>query len=109
MSSLNPNFIVNHQTRSVSRFEKLLLTLSEKKLRSLEDCDDILKEFKDLVRRLSLEFKEDCVKFACPSSAQRIDVFYRNILGNDERYPGKCFYLTAIHELSIYLISLIQL
>ena len=79
LSSINPFYVINHPNSTIVRFENLLLTLTTKRFFLPEKCDNVLILYKKLVKRLKLEFKDECLKFNSPTNCLRLDKFYLDI------------------------------
>lgn len=87
LSSINPRYIINHPNSTISRFERLLLYLSKRKIRSSTVCDSLLSQYKQLTKKLRTEAKEECLGFF--SSGNRLDTFFMNVIGRNMEYFGK--------------------
>ena len=86
LSSLNPLYIVNHPNSTVIKFENLLMTLTSKHYFVPEQCETFLKKYIEVIKRIRLECKEDCLVYSNPIRGIRLDKFFLNLIGYDKDY-----------------------
>ena len=82
---LNPQFMMNHPNSTVDKYECVLSSFIENKFVKPIECDDLLKQYKLLLRLLKLQHKESCLQHDFLNSV-RIDSFMHGIIGNKDEY-----------------------
>ena len=87
MCCLNPQFMINHPNNTIVKFEDVLTSMIENRFVKPVDCDDILKQYKLLLRLLRLEHRELCLEYDINKSL-RIDSLFHGLLGNKVEYSS---------------------
>jgi hypothetical protein len=82
---LNPQYMLDHPNSTIDKIEDVLSTMIEHHFIKPIECDDLLKQYKALIRLLKLEHKEDCIHYD-HARDMRIDAFFNGIIGNKTEY-----------------------
>lgn len=80
---LNPNYISSHPNSSITKFEALMSTLIARKLLQPEECDKLLKQYKDFGREKVIKelFSDYNV-----TTGERLDVLFANLIGREAKF-----------------------
>ena len=94
LSSLNPKFIFDHPSKTIIRFENLLMFMIDKKLVLSTKGDVVLSQYRSLSAKVRSERRHEAAAFS-PSSTRRLDTFFNELIGTDSDFSGLYFFCSG--------------